>query len=546
MFAGSHHFIVGGGTFNNTMNHYHMAPVEPPNFRTISIGDIDLQRELIVNKGSGAIDRRLGRERIGHVRRMYSAKIEGRNSDVTVAMYEGAGAEEDWRRDVERYIFLRHPNLLQIYGVASSGAMHATIFYGDLIPYTQFALSFSPIMNVYNRAYYAKEWKHACDYVERSPYISESVRRNFWNHCTLSVRRSNGLLCADFDPHLEVANGCFGSVMPRKPRLPVDRSLEALSQEAAAIDALTLEEYHFVCRVSLQRSRSGFISSSATISSTVYLWPSEGLPQESGGIVLLAEDGCTDSGGRLDEEKLHSTDSGWGINEEEQHGELMKNEWTRFNAKVVYNNELVNTLWFDVISAWFAQANHIFSRLQATTNLNDYVLVRRIDFTVSIGNATQTSGYLFLCPPKDFRAHPIALGWPDCPGYWSLDPSGANRLSTEEATRRGFPAIQLTTKVFGHYWDTSVYAGLRQFHRAKGFDPDSQDVALHLGLPLFQLSEDASPFAYMDELSEDEDDIDEYGVRVVEDTEDNAHADREHSFIGGSDSKKYSAAHGGG
>ncbi|KAJ7017337.1 hypothetical protein C8F04DRAFT_920109, partial [Mycena alexandri] len=71
--------------------------------------------------------------------------------------------------------------------------------------------------------------------------------------------------------------------------------------------------------------------------------------------------------------------------------------------------------------------------------------------------------------------------------YWSLDPSGANRLSTEEATRRGFPAIRLTTKVFGHYWDTSVYAGLRQFHRAKGFDPDSQDIALHLGLPLFQL-----------------------------------------------------------
>ncbi|KAJ7017338.1 hypothetical protein C8F04DRAFT_1156593 [Mycena alexandri] len=205
MFAGSHHFTIGGGTFNNAMNHYHMAPVEPPNFRTISIEDIDLQRELIVNKGSGAIDRRLGRERIGRVRRMYSAKIEGRNSDVTVAMYEGAGAEEvsrtvssmqtvcdpvleDWRRDVERYLSLRHPNLLQIYGVASSGAMHATIFYGDLIPYTQFALSFSPIMNVYNRAYYAKEWKHACDYVERSPYISESVRHNFWSHCTLSWR----------------------------------------------------------------------------------------------------------------------------------------------------------------------------------------------------------------------------------------------------------------------------------------------------------------------------------------------------------------------
>ncbi|KAJ7755486.1 hypothetical protein B0H16DRAFT_715739 [Mycena metata] len=37
-------------------------------------------------------------------------------------------------------------------------------------------------------------------------------------------------------------------------------------------------------------------------------------------------------------------------------------------------------------------------------------------------------------------------------------------------------------------WDASVYAGLRKFHRAKGFDPDSQDVARHLGYPLYQVS----------------------------------------------------------
>ncbi|KAJ7927334.1 hypothetical protein B0H13DRAFT_1861521 [Mycena leptocephala] len=36
-------------------------------------------------------------------------------------------------------------------------------------------------------------------------------------------------------------------------------------------------------------------------------------------------------------------------------------------------------------------------------------------------------------------------------------------------------------------WDADVYAALRQFHRAKGFDPGSQDVAQDLGAmdPLF-------------------------------------------------------------
>ncbi|KAJ7111773.1 hypothetical protein C8R44DRAFT_882828 [Mycena epipterygia] len=49
------------------------------------------------------------------------------------------------------------------------------------------------------------------------------------------------------------------------------------------------------------------------------------------------------------------------------------------------------------------------------------------------------------------------------------------------------------------YWDASVYAGLRQFHRAKGFDPESQDVARLLGHPLFQISSKFEPpFAHVE------------------------------------------------
>ncbi|KAJ7704418.1 hypothetical protein B0H17DRAFT_10794 [Mycena rosella] len=58
----------------------------------------------------------------------------------------------------------------------------------------------------------------------------------------------------------------------------------------------------------------------------------------------------------------------------------------------------------------------------------------------------------------------------------------------EEATELGFPSFQWTTEIWGRCWDASVYAGLRQFHHAKGFDPESQDVARHLRHPLYQLS----------------------------------------------------------
>jgi hypothetical protein len=55
----------------------------------IPMGDIDLQHEIHLHKLE--VSRR--RERAS-VRRVYSARIDGRNAPTTVAMYQGPGAEE--------------------------------------------------------------------------------------------------------------------------------------------------------------------------------------------------------------------------------------------------------------------------------------------------------------------------------------------------------------------------------------------------------------------------------------------------------------------
>ncbi|KAJ6464943.1 hypothetical protein C8R45DRAFT_776807, partial [Mycena sanguinolenta] len=65
--------------------------------------------------------------------------------------------------------------------------------------------------------------------------------------------------------------------------------------------------------------------------------------------------------------------------------------------------------------------------------------------------------------------------------YWSLDPSGATHLGVEEATDLGFPSARLYMILEGKSWDASIYSGLQQFHQSKGFDPDTQDLARHLG-----------------------------------------------------------------
>ncbi|KAF8193613.1 hypothetical protein K438DRAFT_1969513 [Mycena galopus ATCC 62051] len=97
-------------------------------------------------------------------------------------------------------------------------------------------------------------------------------------------------------------------------------------------------------------------------------------------------------------------------------------------------------------------------------------------------------GFLFLCPESDLQAGPFSFCWPDCAAYWSLDPSGVDRLSQDETTWLGFPRFCFITKDEGCYFDASVYDGLRKFHLAKGFITESQDLARHLGHPLYQLS----------------------------------------------------------
>ncbi|KAJ7852394.1 hypothetical protein B0H14DRAFT_2246391, partial [Mycena olivaceomarginata] len=78
--------------------------------------------------------------------------------------------------------------------------------------------------------------------------------------------------------------------------------------------------------------------------------------------------------------------------------------------------------------------------------------------------------------------------WAHRSTYWSLDPAGVERLSPEEAIHLSLPSIQLSTEVAGSSWNAGVYARLRTFHQAKGFDPDSQNVARHLGHALYKLA----------------------------------------------------------
>ncbi|KAJ7775402.1 hypothetical protein B0H16DRAFT_1507218 [Mycena metata] len=154
----------------------------------LPMGDIDLQRELMVNTQSGVVESR--RER-NCVRRVYSARVIGRNSNLTVAIYQGNGAEEDWRRDTKMYMSVRRvlSNVLTLVGAECNSAIRISSKLGqaramemftprcsmavqhpissvrlevnvflDLVPLRAFLARQSPIMAVYLYACYTGEW----------------------------------------------------------------------------------------------------------------------------------------------------------------------------------------------------------------------------------------------------------------------------------------------------------------------------------------------------------------------------------------------------
>ncbi|KAJ6462847.1 hypothetical protein C8R45DRAFT_523886 [Mycena sanguinolenta] len=181
---------------------------------------------------------------------------------------------------------------------------------------------------------------------------------------------------------------------------------------------------------------------------------------------------------------------------------VMKNGWKRFHSSDVFSSTFSFFFAIDLnLHAWLGQPNHIFHSLGIVSGFEKYVVRRNIEFLLNIlGTHDAPAGFLFLCPEQDFRTGPSSFYWPSCPAYWSLDPTGADRLSQEEAIRLGFPPFELVTQVYGYSWDYSVYEGLCRFHQAKGFDPYGQDVARQLGLPLYQLcSQHDAPFAPDDE-----------------------------------------------
>ncbi|KAJ7219016.1 hypothetical protein B0H12DRAFT_1152830 [Mycena haematopus] len=500
IFSGSDHFTVAGGTFIS--NRYSTVSTAPTDFRRIPFGDIDLQREIQLDHDSGVLS----------LRTLHSALIDRGKLNVTVALYQGPDAEEEWQQDIVKYTAVRHPNVVQLYGIASCHNIHAMVFHDDLIPFRQF-------LDFYRHSLFSSVYIHAFTDIEfraASRYFSTKYQHNLLEEdCTFFIRRSTGQLCVDLVQGGDILYTCPSHEMSTQRGL---HFLAGKDTEATIIDSLTLYQYHSICYWELAETRFMSISTWAPVNlGSVAYCPSRDFYDDMVEIASVEP-------ARISNKFVEvTTDDGSHWNAERSIvGEIMANGWTRVHSDNAVDINMRLAFSSQYYRFWLSQANHIFTSLQVSSHFPDYVFLNQVHFTLTISateTATPTLGFLFLCPPRDFQTGQSSFKWPDCPAYWALDPSGAERLTSEDAANLGFPSLRLSTEIEGNSWDATVYTGLRQFHEAKGFNPDSQGVAQHLGHRLYRLSNQTGiPVAHVYEEDEASDNTPQTNTIELENT----------------------------
>jgi hypothetical protein len=95
--------------------------------------------------------------------------------------------------------------------------------------------------------------------------------------------------------------------------------------------------------------------------------------------------------------------------------------------------------------------------------------------------------FLFLPSPRVTMVNGrLAFHVPPEP-YFAFDLNGANQLTDDMHIERGLPKFSLELSEQYGLWSDTEYQLLWNFHRAKGYDPDSQNIAAACGYPLIDV-----------------------------------------------------------
>ncbi|KAK6981620.1 hypothetical protein R3P38DRAFT_416736 [Favolaschia claudopus] len=449
------------------------------NFRRIRWGDVYLQRQLYVDGPASDRPWFYNDRCRSSVRIVRSAKIDGR--EFTVATYEGNSAAKEWKEDVEKYMEIRHESILQLYGTVRCPNICAAVFHGDFIPYKDFVQNYhhSAILTCYIQFYVAQELGTVQKYIHTRHGYSGYKWPASNPDLALLISSSNGRLSVDLaaGPWDYILGSVLDDeVMVMGPLVLHPNPMKILASKDLSYIAktITLTDYHacndlWWCKI----ARYTVIPPAATVHlGAIYCLSDNNSLEVVAAVPHRPSDGMEKC--RFGFDLVYSfvdVLGGWKrFSYNHMTGYLDVKDWS-----YTLNTD-------QLFTAWLSQANHIFGRLKVKSGFHKHVMLDQISLRVKLKWSRKRSrpsqdGFLFLCPEQDFITGSAFLKW----------------QPPERSTKLGFPTILLVTELAGKSWDESVYVGLREFHKCKGFDPESQDMAVELEEPLYELLLDQEP-----------------------------------------------------
>ncbi|KAF7353292.1 hypothetical protein MSAN_01517200 [Mycena sanguinolenta] len=389
------------------------------------------------------------------VRRVYTAKLEGHQSGhMTVALYEGDGAEEAWNEHLTKYEAVRHPNIIQLLGLVKTRRLRGMVFHDELIPYHQFFDRFehSPILSAYITGYCITEFKEATDYIE-DVFRESSIDDD---NLQIWIQPSTGELCLDLVPGGPETTARFSRWWNTDvPRLE-NVSLDAPDSVDMIISSFSEDQYHELC-------------SKHPIARFQYLQLST---QHPVGLGVFRLDSQYETCMRITEplQILPEAKPRW--DHYGAQGELLPNSYDSREISTL-KLQLRLSFWsYQIPNAWLAQANHIFAELEELAHVKDYgasLTSSMLELTSAISHKAI---YLFVLPRISALASNRMHIYTNGQSVQRIGPSTSLvPLASAQRTPESSDFLQFTSRLgcLGGRGVKAFMKGCDDFTKARGF-----------------------------------------------------------------------------
>ncbi|KAK7063366.1 hypothetical protein R3P38DRAFT_480 [Favolaschia claudopus] len=502
LFSNASNFNVNGGTFI-AMAGENETKFE--NFPRIPLGHIVLGKNLGIVKQL--------RQGGGAVRRVHSAKMFGERSPMTVVIYEGHDAQEDWHEYIAPHLRLRHENVFQLFATCANSGMCAAVFHGGVVQFfsqifaADVCLSFhlehipirqaregyrlSPTHLIYFHQFLSSEFYTHAGYIAHIlNYESLGI-----HDCTFWLERS-GKLHIELSPSDDnMIDGDAADASPNWGSIQSANLILPPEQFEKMMHTLTFDAYYYglldleLCATRIiPMERTGTVRpfsvvthiGQQTLREVAFLVNVRCIysPQWEICDPNRVEKGC------LSDVLCRMTRSGWtrGTAIEMRIGPF---RWEQpFKRPIHFAGGI-----------WITQAGYVFQRLRLDPGLCSFIDGVSIGLHFSSEASRAMEGaYVFLPPCVKFFTPDLthicsSIEQP----YWSFDPLGKERLSGDQCALFALPTLELQIAVRHVFFDTASYEALCTFHRAKGLGPHGLEAANRTNYPNFYFGAKGDP-----------------------------------------------------